>query len=34
MGLLEETSLTLQEGDGAVAIVLDGLDLDFSATHV
>lgn len=34
MGLLEETAFTLQEGHGTIAIVLDGLDLDFAATHV
>src|ERR1700759_3434297 len=33
MGLFEQTTLTFQEGDGAVAIILDSLDLDFTATH-
>lgn len=33
MGLLEEAALALEKGDGAVAIVLDGLDLDLAAAH-
>jgi hypothetical protein len=33
VGLLEETALALEKGDGAVPIILDGLDLDFPAAH-
>lgn len=33
VGLLEETALALEEGDGAVPVVLDGLYLDLPATH-
>lgn len=33
MSLLEEPSLAFEKGDGAVAIVLDGLDLDLAAAH-
>jgi hypothetical protein len=33
MGFFEQTTFTLEEGDGAVAIVFDGLDLDLPATH-
>lgn len=31
--LLEQAAFTLQEGDGAIPIVLDRTDLDLSATH-
>jgi hypothetical protein len=33
MRLLEETAFALEESHGAVPVVLDGLDLDLSATH-
>jgi hypothetical protein len=33
VGLFEEAALALEEGNGAVAVVLDGLDLNLSATH-
>jgi hypothetical protein len=33
VGLLEEAAFALQKGDGAVPVVLDGLDLDLSAAH-
>lgn len=33
MCLLEQTTLALQESHGAVAVILDGLDLDLSPTH-
>jgi hypothetical protein len=33
MRLLEEAAFALEEGDGAVPVVLDGLDLDLSAAH-
>jgi hypothetical protein len=33
MRLLEKTAFALEEGDGAVPVVLDGLDLNLSATH-
>jgi hypothetical protein len=31
---LEETKLALQKGDRAIAVILNGLDLDLPATHV
>jgi hypothetical protein len=31
--LLEQTAFALQKRHGAVAVILDGLDLDLSATH-
>jgi hypothetical protein len=33
VGLLEQTALALEKGDGAVPIILDGLDFDFPAAH-
>jgi hypothetical protein len=34
VGLFEETKLALQEGDRAIAVILDGLDLNLPTTHV
>jgi len=33
MRLLEQTALALEESYGAIAVVLDGLDLNLPATH-
>lgn len=33
VGLFEQAALALEEGDRAVAVVLDGLDLNLSAAH-
>jgi hypothetical protein len=33
VSLLEKATLALEEGDGAVTVILDGLDLDLAATH-
>jgi hypothetical protein len=34
MRLLEETALAFQKGDGAIPVILDGLDFDLSASHL
>jgi hypothetical protein len=34
MRLLEETALALEESDWAVAVILDGLDLNLPSTHL
>lgn len=34
MRLFEETGFALEIGDGSIAILLDGLDLDLLATHL